>query len=434
MKPCVLFADDDAGIRLVVGTSLSRAGYEVRATDNPDTLMKWVEAGIGDVVLTDVHMAGTEIFDYIPAIQQARPDLPILVISANTRMVTALKSGRSKVFEYIPKPFDLEKLEVAVKRAVSNSRKIGHPANISNLATDGPVLLGRSAAMQPVFRAIADYADADISLFIDGEAGSGKSLVAQCVHMAGKGDKKPFIPFSEVAKTEDPNLSGSSLFVDRLAELAPQFQTGLLELLEANEQLPKAERFRLIVMSNTPLEDLRESGTVRRDLLSYLTGAQITIPPLRERARDILDLAEHFMRVNVPNISPRLHKAAQAKLLAHDWPGNVRELQNLMQVISLRYADSAITSDMIGSLLVKRDSGRDISDPFADLPAACRSVLLDETGGGTEGTAYEQALAWVEKPLLQEALRLCGGNNSKAAEMLGIHRNTLRTRLKKMFG
>ncbi len=440
MSACVLFADDDAGIRLVVSTYLSRAGYEVRATDNPETLMKWVGAGIGDVVLTDVHMDGTEIFDFIPKIKAERPDMPILIISANTQMGTAMKSGRSGVFDYIPKPFDLEKLAGTVKRAVESKKAKSvrqHAKGVAGKSGQASApILGRSAAMQPVFRAIADYADSDLPLFVHGPAGSGKSLVARCVHEASTRASAPCILFRDGRKPHDMDeLRGVTLLVDRLPELSGQAQTRLLELMEENVERPAPERFRLIVMSAVPLVALRETDTIRPDLFSWLTGAHISLPSLKDRGKDVLDLADHFMAECASDKRPRLHKSAQDRLLAYDWPGNVRELKNLIHALSVRFEGSAISADMIGTFLVSTEAGVQISDPFSDIRVACRKVLLGEwQDGNDENSAYEQALSWIEKPLLEEALRLCGGNNSRAAKMLGIHRNTLRTRLKKLFG
>ena len=163
MKYNILLADDDAGIRFVLSKYLTRAGYGVKATDNPQTLLKWAKAGEGDLILTDVHMGAEEIFKFVPELKTVRPDLPIIVISANTRMVTALKSRQAGVFEYIPKPFDLPGLQKTIERALDNQAV---PQIAKTPAPDQ--MIGKSKVMQPVFRAISDYASGNIPVFIWG--------------------------------------------------------------------------------------------------------------------------------------------------------------------------------------------------------------------------------------------------------------------------
>lgn len=430
MKYNVLLADDDASIRFVLSKYLTRAGYGVKATDNPQTLLKWVAAGAGDVILTDVHMGTDEIFTYVPRIKSLRPDMPIIIISANTRMVTALKSRQSGVFEYIPKPFDLPDLEKTIRRALDTQIR---PQPQTPKKPDQ--MIGRSKAMQPVFRAISDYASASVPVYIWGDAGTGKNLAARCVHDAGERRTLEFISFDRFNNSLDvlKAVGAGDLFVDRVHELSPERQAHLLEALEHNENRKTQDKFRIIVAAEMSLENIQKNQFVRADLLSHLMGGRIYLPPLSERADDLADLASHFLGSVRPGRRGHLDAPALARLKAHNWPGNVRELRNLMHVMALQYSDTDITIDIVERMLTPQTIAGEQNDPLDDIKLACTDLLsrAPTNSGDSVVSPYEQALEWVEKPLIAEALRLTGGNNSKAAELLGIHRNTLRTKLRK---
>lgn len=430
MKYNVLLADDDASIRFVLSKYLTRAGYGVKATDNPQTLLKWVEAGEGDVILTDVHMGADEIFSYVPQLKSLRPELPIVIISANTRMVTALKSRQSGVFEYIPKPFDLPELESIIRRALDTQAK---PEPV--MAKKSDQMIGRSKAMQPVFRAISDYASGNVPVFIWGDAGTGKNLAAQCLHDAGARKKNEFVVFDKFENARDllEATGAGDLFVDRVHELNPERQALLLEVLEHNDNRAAQDKFRVIVAAENSLENIQKNQMVRADLLSHLMGGKIYLPPLSERADDLSDLAVHFLGSVRPGRTGHVDKGALARLKAHTWPGNVRELRNMMHAIALQFSDSDITVDVVERMLTPQENAGSQDNPFDDIKLACTNLLAKARANSDRGlvSPYEQALEWVEKPLVAEALRLTGGNNSKAADLLGIHRNTLRTKLRK---
>ncbi len=434
MKYKVLLADDDASIRFVLSKYLTRAGFDVKATDNPQTLLKWAEAGEGDVVLTDVHMGADEIFTYVPELKSLRPNLPIIIISANTRMVTALKSRQSGVFEYIPKPFDLPELENTLKRALDNQVEAGQV-----IFKKPDQMIGRSKAMQPVFRAISDYASGEVPIFIWGDAGTGKNLAAQCLHDAGARQKKAFVVFDGRNQSEElmEMVGTGDLFVDRVHEMTGERQEQLLIALERNEARAPQDKFRIIAAAEMSLEDIQKSKLVRADLLSHLMGAKVYLPPLSERTDDLADLATHFIASVRPGRRGIIRTAALRRLKAHHWPGNVRELRNLMHVIALQFSDAEISAEIVERMLTPLSSPATQEDPLDDIKQACTNLLAaahansDKNAEKGQVSPYEQALEWIEIPLVTEALRLTGGNNSKAADLLGIHRNTLRTKLRK---
>ena len=432
MKYDVLLADDDDSIRLVLSKALTRAGHSVRATDNPHTLLKWAEAGHGDIVITDVMMDGREVFEHLPDLAEMRPKLPVIVISANNTVNTALKSGQHRVFEYVPKPFDLEEITSAVARA---GQGVGARRGKAQ-ARKGLPMIGRSAAMQPVFRAVSRFAAANLPVLIQGAVGTGKDLVARLLHDGGPRGNRPFLRTTDFANTSLTlqKVNGGDLYIDEVAELSAEQQERLLAFLTESELIPASDRPRVICATRKDLRAMAEAGTFRDDLLFRINVAEIRIPPLAERDRDSVELAETFLGQASPNQARRFSSEALEILHRHNWTGNVRELENIVRRLAVLYSDDVITGDMVlqefsKDIRPKDTDGASGSGLDKQLEMAARA-LLDGEDAPEGGSHYQTALSWVERPLITEALRLTGGNRAKAADRLGIHRNTLRTRLK----
>ncbi|MGJ8559938.1 MAG: sigma 54-interacting transcriptional regulator [Litorimonas sp.] len=435
MKYDVLLADDDDSIRLVLSKALTRAGHTVRATDNPHTLLKWAEAGHGDIVLTDVMMDGREVFEHLPDLTRMRPKLPIIVISANNTVNTAIKSGQHRVFEYVPKPFDLDEITSAVARA---GQSVGSRRAKASPSRGGLPMIGRSAAMQPVFRAVSRFAAANLPVLIHGAVGTGKDLVARLLHDGGPRRERPFLRTTDFENTSLTlqKVNGGDLYIDEIAELSMMQQERLLALLTESEQIPASDRPRVVCATRKDLRREVEEGRFRDDLLFRINVAEIRIPPLAARDRDTIELAEAFLGQASPNQSRRFSTDALEVLHRHEWIGNVRELENIVRRLAVLYSDDVISADMVLQEFSKdirsSDTDTDASDKFErQLALACRA-LLDEASPTEDGSHYQTAMAWIEKPLITEALRVTGGNRAKAADRLGIHRNTLRTRLKSL--
>ena len=432
MKYEVLLADDDDSVRLVLSKALTRAGHSVKATDNADTLIKWAQAGQGDIVLTDVMMGGREVFEDLPELSQSRPNMPIIIISANNTVNTALKAGTHKVFEYVPKPFDLEDVTQAVARAglSVNPRRNKVSAELGKLP-----MIGRSAAMQPVYRAVSRFASGDLPVLIQGAVGTGKDLVARLLHDGGPRKDRPFFRDTDFENTSLTlqKVNGGDIYIDEIAELSLKQQERLLAVLTEAETIPSQSRPRLISATRKDLRHLATEGKFRDDLLYRINVAEIRIPPLSARDKDTYELAENFLSQTSRNNNRRFETEALDILHRHNWAGNVRELENLVRRLAVLYSDDVITAEMVLQEFSKDIlSERRVEDDQkleTQLEEACRRLLNNERGEG-EDSSYNVALAWVEKPLITEALRLTGGNRAKAADHLGIHRNTLRTRLK----
>ncbi len=433
MKYEILLADDDDSVRLVLSKALSRAGHTVKATDNAETLVRWAVAGQGDIVVTDVMMSGREVFERLPEISQARPQMPVIVISANNTVNTALKSGEHKVFEYIPKPFELDDVTNAVARAGQsvNPRKARLSAELGKLP-----MIGRSAAMQPVYRAVSRFASGDLPVLISGSVGTGKDLVARLLHDGGPRRKRPFLRNTDFSNTSLTlqKVNGGDIYIDEIAELSPQQQEGLLDVMTEAEYIPITNRPRVLSATRKDLRRLAAAGEFRDDLLFRINVAEIRIPDLDQRDRDTYELAESFLSQSSPGQNRRFETEALDVLHRHSWDGNVRELENLVRRLSVLYSDDVITADMVlqefSKDIVSNTSPEDSQKLTGLLEDACRQLLNTSVPKEGEESHYQSALAWVERPLIVEALRITGGNRAKAADRLGIHRNTLRTRLR----
>lgn len=433
MKYEILLADDDDSVRLVLSKALTRAGHTVKATDNAETLVRWAVAGQGDIVVTDVMMSGREVFERLPEIAQARPQMPVIVISANNTVNTALKSGEHRVFEYIPKPFDLEDVTNAVSRAGQsvNPRKSRMSAELGKLP-----MIGRSAAMQPVYRAVSRFASGDLPVLISGSVGTGKDLVARLLHDGGPRRARPFLRNTDFSNTSLTlqKVNGGDIYIDEVAELSPMQQEGLLEVMTEAEYIPVANRPRVLSATRKDLRRLAQAGQFRDDLLFRINVAEIRIPDLGARDRDTYELAESFLSQSSPGQNRRFESEALDVLHRHSWDGNVRELENLVRRLSVLYSDDVITADMVlqefSKDIVSNTSSEDSQKLTGLLEDACRQRLNMPAPLEGEESHYQAVLSWVERPLIVEALRITGGNRAKAADKLGIHRNTLRTRLK----
>jgi len=296
-------------------------------------------------------------------------------------------------------------------------------------------MIGRSAAMQPVYRAISRFAAGNLPVLIQGEVGTGKDLVAKLLHEGGVRRKLPFLretDFENISLTLQ-KVNGGDIYIDEIAELSPKQQEKLLALLTASELNPPNSRPRLLSSTRKDLRKLASEGKFRDDLLYRINVAEIKIPPLSERDRDIYELSANFLSRASTNKSRRFDNEALDVLHRHNWSGNVRELENLVNRLSVLYSDDLITAEMVLQEFTKDIENSDKVEQDQQLKTlletSCRRLLSIEPDK-VNGSSYNIALSWVEKPLIIEALRLTGGNRAKAADYLGIHRNTLRSRLK----
>ncbi len=449
MNAKILLADDDASLRLVLSQALAKEGYLVRATSNVATLDKWVRDGEGDLVVSDVYMGEESLFDALPGLRAARPSLPVIVMSAQSTVLTALSAAGAGAYDYLPKPFDLDDLVGAVRRALGGKPDARARASAQAAEREERLpLIGRSPAMQEVYRVMARVTGTDLTVLIEGESGAGKERVARALHEYSRRAAGPFVSLSLAAISRDAlerELSGTdgmlaraqdgTLFLDDVDDAPADSQTRLLRLLQDGED-DKRREARIVAASKRNLGELVRAGQFRQDLFYRLNVVSIRLPPLRERLDDVGDLARAFMvrarREGLPEKS--IDTRAIEMLKTHDWPGNVRELENL-----LKRAAALCPENVIGPREIERElaAGRlALGEALADqepLSAIVRRRLASEfasaPGGVPAEGLYDRVIAEIEAPLINLTLEATRGNQIKAAAILGINRNTLRKKI-----
>jgi two-component system, NtrC family, nitrogen regulation response regulator GlnG len=452
----VLIADDDASIRLVLSQALAREGYQVRATGNAATLWKWIKEGDGDLVLTDVMMPDGNLFDYLPRMRMERPKLPIIVMSAQNTLLTAVSAAEQGAYDYLPKPFDLDVMVGVVRRALDGKRDLNASNQQRKAEKDERLpLIGRSVAMQEVYRTLSRAAGFDLTVLIEGESGVGKKLVAQVLHNFGRRKDGPFVTLSLAAL--DPSgldaiilgqngiglfdkAKGGTLFLDGLADAPLPTQARLARILaDIGDTRSPLSDIRIIAASERDLKSLVSSGSFREDLYYRLNVVTISVPPLRDRIADVPDLARAFLtRAMKDGLGEKaLDKGGAEELESWSWPGNVRELENLMRRIAALSPDPIISADTIRRELFRERAlpvpsgtagqGEDLESVART--AIARLIVQATADGKPISDLHEIVIAAVERPLFELALRETRGNQIKAAEILGLNRNTLRKRL-----
>src|SRR5271169_2116712 len=379
--PTVLVADDDRSIRTVLGQALGRIGYEVKSTGNAATLWRWVEDGEGDLVITDVVMPDENGLDLIPRIKRIRPDMRVIVMSAQSTLMTAVKAAQRGAFEYLPKPFDLQELIAVVGRALSVPvEHVVTPSEPRDSEERLP-LIGRSPSMQEIYRTIARLTTADLTVMINGESGTGKELVARALHDYGKRRAGPFVAVNMAAIPRElighergaftgatnrtqgrfEQANGGTLFLDEIGDMPPEAQTRLLRVLQEGEftsvggRQPIKANVRIIAATHRDLRTSIRQGVFREDLYYRLNVVPIRLPPLRERAEDLPFLARHFLERAQDDGLPAktLDQGAVEQLKRYSWPGNVRELENLMRRLAALCPDETIGAEQIAAELVE---------------------------------------------------------------------------------
>lgn len=452
----VLIADDDASIRLVLSQAFTRAGYQVRATGAASTLLKWVQEGEGDVVVSDVIMPDDNIFDVLPAIKKLRPKLPVIIMSAQNTLLTAVSAAETGAFEYLPKPFDLDAVVGAAERALARPSPAGQAqAQARAVRDDRLPLIGRSAAMQETYRTLARLVATELTVLIQGESGTGKELAARALHDLGRRRDGRFVVIhlaatprerveselfgreSETGKLVEAD--GGTLFLDEIGDLPLDAQTRLLRVIDGSERPlnPRTGRksdARLIAATNRDLRRLIRQGLFREDLFFRLNVAPLSLPPLRDRLDDVPDLAQAFLlRAHREGLPAKSFDAgAVERLKRHSWPGNVRELENLMRRVAALYGEDVINARIIDRELEEPPAAAGNDEPLS-LEELIERRLADLFNGGPDhlpaAGLYDRVLEEVARPLLRLTLGATRGNQVKAAEVLGLNRNTLRKKI-----
>lgn len=472
MSATILVADDDAAIRTVLNQALGRAGYNVQVTGNAATLWRWVNEGQGDLVITDVVMPDENGLDLIPRIKKVRPQLRCIVMSAQNTLMTAVRATERGAFEYLPKPFDLNELLSVVKRALETPQPSKPSAAPDDSMEEELPLIGRSAAMQDIYRTLARLMGTDLSVMITGESGTGKELVARALHDYGKRRNGSFVALNMAAIPKElieselfghekgsftgatnrksgrfEQAEGGTLFLDEIGDMPAEAQTRLLRVLQEGEYTTVGgttaikANVRIVAATHRDLRSLIRQGLFREDLYYRLNVVPIRLPPLRERTEDIPELANHFLSMVAEEGLPwkTIEAPALERLKQHTWPGNVRELENVIRRLAALYSQETITLEVIQQELAELNAqnAQSPSDTDADnlstaVERHLRSYFDAHEDGLPPGGLYDRVLKELERPLISMTLEATNGNQIKSAQVLGLNRNTLRKKIREL--
>jgi len=446
MDGTVLIADDDRTIRTVLTQALTRAGCRVHATSSLTTLMRWVAEGKGDTIITDVMMPDGNGLEMLPKIASDRPGLPVIVISAQNTIMTAIQAADAKAFDYLPKPFDLPDLMKRVAKALEQKKvSVSKKRDETDLSDteNGLPLVGKSAPMQGVYRLVARLMNTDLPVLVSGESGTGKSLIAKVLHSFSDRRNLPFISVSpsDLVELDGPakilaKVRGGSLIIEEISDFSLESQARLVQMIDnPGEYSP---RF-IATMQGSMIESV-ENGSIRSDVFYRLGGATIELPSLRECVDDILILTEHFLNLLEKEGGSKRHLGIKAQDLfrAYSWPGNVRQLQNVVKRLGLTAREHEISLTEVEQSLENQPEmegsfGKAGTEKLSNDIERHLRRYFDLHGNILPPVGlYNRILRELEVPLIGLSLEATGGNQAKCADLLGINRNTLRKKISEL--
>jgi DNA-binding NtrC family response regulator len=449
MSGRVLIVEDEAGIRLALTGLLRREGYEVVQCERGADALALLEAEAFDFVLTDLALGpGPSGLDVLRLARQGQPETPVVMITAHGNEKIAVEAMKLGADDYVPKPFDNDEIRLVVRRALERTRLARENRELrARIERDFGVgnLVGRGAAMRRVFETIRKVAETDLTVLVRGESGTGKELVAQALHEASARRSAPFVAVNCAAISRELVESelfghekgaftgadarrigrfeaahGGTIFLDEIGDMAPDTQAKVLRVLQERtfERVgggkPLQVDVRVVAATHRDLETEVAARRFREDLYYRLKVVEIALPPLRERPEDVPTLAERFLaevaaRLGRPQ--KRLSPAALAALARHAWPGNVRELRNVVEQAAVLAAGDEIGAEELH-----------LGGP-ATAPAAGELSFAD---------AKRRAVEGFEREFLLRALRANDGNVSRAAEAIGMVRQSLQLKIREL--
>ena len=459
MSSKILLVEDDRSIATVITAALEDEGFVLHHCDSISARDRLLSEHSFDAMLTDVELGDGDGIASLDSARAIGPDMPVIVISAQNTLDTAVRASEHDAFEYLPKPFDLDELVRAVRQA-AGQRSGAEPLPVSE--GDGMPLVGRSPAMQGVYRMITRVLRNDLTVLVIGESGTGKELVAEAIHQLGARKSGPFVAVNTAAipselieselfghekgaftgavaqtigKFEQAN--GGTLFLDEIGDMPAEAQTRLLRALQSGRirrvggRQEIAVDVRIIAATNRDLPPMIAEGRFREDLFYRLNVVPIELPPLRERREDIEVLTQHFFAQAAEDGLPRrqISREALDTLALRRWRGNVRELRNVVYRLALLAREDVVDVDGLNEILGSEGEGVPEQRKL-DFEGALQLWLADNHPA--PGALYHSALAAFEKPLMEYALAQTGGNQLRASKLLGINRNTLRKRLSEL--
>ncbi len=463
--PHILVVDDEQSICWALDKLLTGRNYQVTSLSSAEDALQWTKQSEPDVVMMDVRLPGMTGLDALPQLRANVGATPIIIMTAFGNLDTTVAAIREGAFDYLPKPFDLDQATDMIERALEASQCIPAIDESPVRFEEEDALIGSSPAMQQIFKQIALVSSSDVPVLLTGESGTGKELVARAIHRHSGRQEKPFLPVCLAALS--PGLVESELFghvrgsftgathnrqgllelagtgtvlLDEIADCDVGLQVKLLRALEQREIMavgdaqPRRFFARIIAATNRPIPQLIQSGEFREDLFFRLSVFHIELPPLRERLEDIPALAAYFLKRTRPSTeSESLSKAVIEALQSRDWPGNIRELRNVIEHAAILARGQMLSPGHLSppSQFLSAAVHGDLDDQIAQLIQHWVSENSTDTIDQDSSDLYERFLALVEEPMLKAVLSTCKDNRAAAASLLGMHRTTLRQKLRK---
>jgi two-component system nitrogen regulation response regulator GlnG len=462
--PRILIADDEDSLRWVLEKGLQQAGYDVTCVKDGEAAIRAFAAEPFDVVLLDIRMPGVDGLTALGRLRERRPDAQVVVMTAHGTMDTAIQAMQRGAYDYLAKPFDIDEVLLLVERALTATRLTQEVARLRSGLTEVwefGALIGRHPRMQEVYKTIGRIAGTDVTVLLRGESGTGKELVARAIHHYSRRAGRPFIAvscaaipgtlleselfghergaFTDAKERKLGKLElahGGTFYLDEVGDMSVELQSKLLRALQERtiERVGGQESIRIdvriLAATNRDLEILMREGKFREDLFYRLNVVSFNLPPLRERRRDIPLLVDHFLAKYAEQLGERgVAPGALDRLVGHDWPGNVRELENVIQRAIVMATTGVILPEHLPIGPVSAAASVAID---ATLEEVIERRLIECVRGLREHASanlYDLMIGLVEKPLLRAVLRETRGNQVRAAQILGINRNTLRKKL-----
>lgn len=462
----ILIADDEDSIRFVLREALESEGHSVSEVADGEAALAALETEEFDLAFLDIRMPGATGLEVLRRARTAANETSVVIITAQSTFENAVEAMKLGALDYLAKPFTLAEVQTLANKALRTRalelevralrREVGR-----SISPGGERLVGRSVALLEAFKTVGKVATRNVPALITGESGTGKELIARAIHSASTRADEEFVAVNAAAIPKDlleselfghergaftgatearpgrfREASGGTLFLDEIGDMTLDLQAKLLRVLQNGEVSSVGGRktelvdVRIVAATNRDLDDAVENGTFREDLLYRLRVVPIELPPLRERGDDIRALTEHFVARYAQELAGSargVDETAITTLEEYNWPGNVRELENAIRRALVLSPGSVLTGDDFEFLKKTRGTERQSADLGSLVGVETRSALAAE-----EDELYRVVIERVERPMIEAVLEHTGGNQIRAAGLLGINRNTLRKKISEL--